>query len=136
MAQGRSTKIISMIKWIRTSRLSIKNSLSLTRPLPSKEGTTEHVLRTFTCTPGPESGLDCLMFAIFARERSTNVDLCKPDRPAAPVYSYQFRNNYLTEMCSGSEAGSHLRLIDLNSLNSRLESNKEEEVAPVDPDVR
>ena len=29
MAQGRSTKIISMITWIRTSRLSIKNSLSL-----------------------------------------------------------------------------------------------------------
>ena len=28
MAQGGSTKIISMIKWIRTSRLSIKNSLS------------------------------------------------------------------------------------------------------------
>ena len=28
MAQGRSTKIISMIKWIRTSRLSINNSLS------------------------------------------------------------------------------------------------------------
>ena len=28
MAQGRSTKIISMIKWIWTSRLSIKNSLS------------------------------------------------------------------------------------------------------------
>ena len=30
MAQGRSTKIISMIKLIRTSRLSIKISLSLT----------------------------------------------------------------------------------------------------------
>ena len=29
MAQGRSTKIISMIRWIRTSRLSIKNSLSV-----------------------------------------------------------------------------------------------------------
>ena len=28
MAQGRSTKIISMIEWIRTSRLSIKNSLT------------------------------------------------------------------------------------------------------------
>ena len=28
MAQGRSTKIISMIKWIRTSRLSMKNSPS------------------------------------------------------------------------------------------------------------
>ena len=29
MAQGRSTEIITMIKWIRTSRLSIKNSLFL-----------------------------------------------------------------------------------------------------------
>ena len=29
MAQGRSTKIISMNKWIRTSRLWIKNSPSL-----------------------------------------------------------------------------------------------------------
>jgi len=28
MAQGRSSKIISMVQWIRTSRLSIKNSLS------------------------------------------------------------------------------------------------------------
>ena len=29
LAPGRSTKIISMIRWIRTSRLPIKNSLSL-----------------------------------------------------------------------------------------------------------
>ena len=29
MAQGRSSEIISMIRWIRTSRMSIKNSLSL-----------------------------------------------------------------------------------------------------------
>ena len=29
MAQGRSTEIIYMIRWIRTSRLSIKNSRSL-----------------------------------------------------------------------------------------------------------
>ena len=28
MVQGRSTEIIWMLKWIRTSRLSIKNSLS------------------------------------------------------------------------------------------------------------
>jgi hypothetical protein len=28
MVQGRSTKIIYMIKWIRTSRLSVKNCLS------------------------------------------------------------------------------------------------------------
>ena len=27
-------------------------------------------------------------------------------------YSYQFENNYFTEMCSGPEAGSYLRLID------------------------
>ena len=32
MAQDRSTKVISMIKWIRTSRLSEKNSLSLCSP--------------------------------------------------------------------------------------------------------
>ena len=30
MAQGRSTKIIAMIKWIRASRLSIKKSISRT----------------------------------------------------------------------------------------------------------
>ena len=29
MAQGRSTQVISMIKWIWTTRLSLKNSLSL-----------------------------------------------------------------------------------------------------------
>jgi len=29
MAQGRSTKIISTSKWIRTSKLSMKHSLSL-----------------------------------------------------------------------------------------------------------
>ena len=27
-------------------------------------------------------------------------------------YSSQFKNNYFTEMCSGSETGSYLRLID------------------------
>ena len=30
MAQGRSTKIITMIEWIQTRKLSIKNSLSYT----------------------------------------------------------------------------------------------------------
>ena len=33
MAQGQSTKIISMIKWIRTSRLSMKNSVSVNEEL-------------------------------------------------------------------------------------------------------
>ena len=31
----------------------------------------------------------------------------------------QFENNYFTEMCSGSEAGSYLRLIDLVYHSSR-----------------
>ena len=40
-----------------------------------------------------------------------------------------FEKNYSTKMCSGSEAGSYSRPIDIAgaSLNSRLESNKEEE---------
>jgi hypothetical protein len=36
-------------------------------------------------------------------------------------------NNYFTKMRSGSEAGSYLRRIQFSSLNSRLESNEEEE---------
>ena len=31
MSQSRSTKVISMIQWIRTSRLSIDNSVSLSQ---------------------------------------------------------------------------------------------------------
>ena len=31
---------------------------------------------------------------------------------ACPDVTPQFENNYFTEMCSGSEAGSYLRLID------------------------
>ena len=42
MAQGRSTEIITMIKWIRTSRFSIKNSLSLQEDLHCKR---ERILR-------------------------------------------------------------------------------------------
>ena len=30
----------------------------------------------------------------------------------------QFENNYFTEMCSGSEAGSYLRLIDFEYLST------------------
>ena len=43
------------------------------------------------------------------------------------VVSSQSKNNYFTEVCSGSEAGSYVRLIDFVSLNSRLESNREKE---------
>jgi len=42
-------------------------------------------------------------------------------------YSSQFENNYLTEICSGSEAGSYLRLIDFvyhSTLGLRLIKKK------------
>ena len=39
----------------------------------------------------------------------------------------QFQHDHFTEMCSDSEAGSYLRLIDIVSLNSRLEIHKQEE---------
>jgi len=38
-------------------------------PLPSEEGTTEHVLTTLTRKPRPESGLGFLICAMFARQR-------------------------------------------------------------------
>ena len=45
MAQGRSTEILSMIKWIRTRRLSIKNSFALSAP--HDRPTREHREREF-----------------------------------------------------------------------------------------
>jgi len=42
------------------------------------------------------------------------------------VESSQFRNNFFTEMCSGSEAGLYVRRRRCVSLNSRLETNNEE----------
>ena len=39
--------------------------------------------------------------------------------------SFQFKNDYIAKIWSGSEEGSYLRLIDVASLNSRLESNEQ-----------
>ena len=70
--------------------------------------------------PFPEAGLS-------ARERAASLPPCypKPDLLRLPCYPkpepevnllpetrYQFKNYYITEMCSGSEAGSYSRLID------------------------
>jgi len=44
------------------------------------------------------------------------------------LYSSQFENNFFTEICSGSEAGSYLRLIDFvyhSTLGSRVTKKKE-----------
>ena len=35
----------------------------------------------------------------------------------------RFKNNYCTEMCSGSEAGSHLRLIDFSITQDETRPN-------------
>ena len=42
-------------------------------PLPSEEGTTPNVLGIFTESPEPESGLDCLVCAMLARQRGTGL---------------------------------------------------------------
>ena len=39
----------------------------------------------------------------------------------------QYKNNCVTAVCIGSEAGSNLRLVDFASLNSRLGSDAEGE---------
>ena len=50
MAQGRSTKVISMIKWIRTSRLSIKNSFAVPWRLLAFRATPSPAVQRFHLT--------------------------------------------------------------------------------------
>jgi len=45
------------------------------RPQLSQEGSTTRVLRTLTGKPGPASGLDCLIYDIFARQRTCHAPL-------------------------------------------------------------
>ena len=75
-------------------------------PLPSEKGTTLNVLRTFPAKPRPESGLDCLMCATFARSGAGGLLLRRNVK--------RFRGGLVfraDRLCV--------------SLNSRLESNKE-----------
>ena len=75
--------------------------------------------RRWGCTPHPRGG----RFPSRRRRHPT------PGASSSRGTRSWFENSYFTEMCSGSEAGSYLRLIDFFvSLNSRLESNKEEEI--------
>ena len=43
-------------------------------PLPSEEGTSYKVSRTFTWKPRPETGRDCVIRAIFARQQNPEID--------------------------------------------------------------
>ena len=45
-------------------------------------------------------------------------------------YTSRFKNNFFAELPSGSEEGSYVRRPDFLSLNSRLQSNKEERKTP------
>jgi len=62
-------------------------------PRPSEAGTPQSDSRAFARKPRPEPSIESLVWSIFARHRTV-------------------ANNYSTEMCSGSEAGSYVRLMD------------------------
>jgi hypothetical protein len=48
---------------------SLDGGLHFRAPLPSEMGTTQNAATTFALKPRPESGLDCLVCATFARQR-------------------------------------------------------------------
>ena len=96
MAQGRSTKIISMIKWIRTSRLSINNSLPGARALARKGrvGKGEGIPKGRVGGPAPrlqagESG-ECLAFMVYGGEFRVyrGTSLIRKRRPLGPYSSH------------------------------------------------
>ena len=45
--------------------------------------------------------------------QKAETDLAPSASNALPAKSQPFENNYFTEMCSGTEGGSYLRLIDV-----------------------
>ena len=53
--------------------LSVSPSRRIHPPAPSKEETNPKLSRNFTLKPRPESGLDCLICAIFARQQLREV---------------------------------------------------------------
>ena len=59
--------------------------------LPSEEGTTRKGLRIFNCNPRPESGLDCLLRAVFALDSgglllSSSLLLSSLELSDTPIY--------------------------------------------------
>ena len=113
-----------MIKWIRTSRLSIKNSARSPAPPPPPRPVARPPLPILGCGVGFSVHLRLkLILRDSAPENSPKVEIFEPflcarmPNPApsgccTDRYSSQFENNYFTEVCSGSDAGSYLRLID------------------------
>ena len=118
MAQGRSTKIISMIKWIRTSRLSIKNSLSVDRRLEGRGAKRE--LPCARCVLALSLALSLSLYLslyIYIYPRLLPLTRLHTSRSYLPPPHLESTprtmvNNHFTEMCGGTEASSYLRLID------------------------
>ena len=61
---------------------------------------------------GPESGLFCRTTLCILSDHPLHRGVCPLHVVALPEGAPTFENNYFAEMCSGSEAGSYLRLID------------------------
>ena len=72
-------KIITMIKWIRTGRLSIKNSLSTSFSLvcrESKDGPRHQVLMaTWACSEGVLSDTTCFIFLFESQLHHKTINL-------------------------------------------------------------
>ena len=74
MAQGRSTKIISLIKWIRTNRLSIKNSLSVVANTRKFEtGVGPRRSECMCCASDPYKGTSLIRNSAFLVPYSRNM---------------------------------------------------------------
>ena len=80
MAQGRSTKIISMTKWLRTSGLSIKKCLSCGYPQPS-QGRARRMEKTYAIQTQGKSIPLKLTGVPFYFHLNLNVNRIKVDFP-------------------------------------------------------
>jgi len=72
---GVQVEVLNTLQAVSSLELSISGARAVWGPFPSEEGTTYKLLMTFTIEPRPDSGLDCLICAEFARQ-------CRPDRDA------------------------------------------------------
>ena len=89
MAQGRSTKIISMIEWIRTSRLSIKHSLSPSQ----KNQPLFQALCTYEHTPGETQIAHECKLVLEEKEHIRNI------RPNASSFKRSLQNARIVSLC-------------------------------------
>ena len=99
--------IITMLQWIRTSGLSIKESLSLT-PQPSQRYTAAEVAQFMARVDEPHPGQVLTHHLCDTTVHSENFTT----ESCTERYSSHFKDTCLAEMCSDSEEGSYLRLTD------------------------